>query len=556
MFELIFSLIILILLTFINGTFFSRYILAKDAVYLEVYEIGLIGIIFLTTASYLIHLLLPLNLIVNSLFFFLITIFTINYHLKDLKFLTKQNYIILSISFFVVILMTLKYRPNEDYGYYHLPYLINIISEKVIFGLANLQVNFAWNSSWLNFTSLFNLPFLELKGTQLANSVLFFFVLLMFLNEINKKENYNKISFYFILFLSSYILIKFSRLSEHGFDFPANISLMICFYYFLKIYEENKINLICKNFTFLLVFSTYCLTIKLSTFISPLLVFFAFLYIYKKINLNLIYRPIIFCLVLFILWSSQQFIYSGCFFPFFEFSCIESVPWYVENITNSVSNATGAVNKSFSQYEGSLSKDEYIKNFNWLPTWFERNKIELLEHFLAMIVPLIILILFFFKKKTLNEKKIILNYSLLVPLFLIVLTGILIWLIKSPVIRFGVPYLFLLTFLIIYFVFLRFVKFDISLVIKLILIISITFNLFKNYKRINKINTTNVWPIILDLKYSQKKNGDFIINYPDDKTDNYHKRKYCWSIPFICHMNGGTNLKFRKEYNYLFISKN
>ena len=137
----------------------------------------------------------------------------------------------------------------------------------------------------------------------------------------------------------------------------------------------------------------------------------------------------------------------------------------------------------------------------------------------------------------------------MVPLFLIVLTGILIWLIKSPVIRFGVPYLFLLTFLIIYFVFLRFVKFDISLVIKLILIISITFNLFKNYKRINKINTTNAWPIILDLKYSQKKNGDFIINYPDDKTDNYHKRKYCWSIPFICHMNGGTNLKFRKEYN-------
>ena len=294
MLELIFSLIILISLTFINGIFFSRYILSKHTAHLEIYEIGFIGIIFLTTASYCIHLLLPHNLIVNSIFFCLIIILTINHHFSFLKFLTKKNYIFFFISFFVVLFMTLKYRPNEDYGYYHLPYLINITSEKVIFGLANLQVNFAWNSSWLNFASFFNLPFLELKGTQLANSILFFFVLLMFLIELNNKKNYQKTSFYFILFLSSYIIIKFSRLSEHGFDFPANISLLISFYYFLKIYEESEINLIYKNFYFLLLFSTYCLTIKLSTFVSPLLVLLLLYMFVKKFYLRLIYKPIIF----------------------------------------------------------------------------------------------------------------------------------------------------------------------------------------------------------------------------------------------------------------------
>ena len=337
----------------------------------------------------------------------------------------------------------------------------------------------------------------------------------------------------------------------------AIISLLISFYYFLKIYEESEINLIYKNFYFLLLFSTYCLTIKLSTFVSPLLVLFAFIYVCKKkFYLRLIYKPIIFCLALFILWSCQQFIYSGCFFPFFKFSCIENVPWYVENITNSVSNATGAVNKSFSHYEGLLSRDEYVKNFNWLPTWLERNKIELLEHLFAMIVPLFILIIIFFKKKTNNKEKILLNYSFIFPLIIVVIFGIVIWLIKSPVIRFGVPYLFLLVFFIIYFVFLRLIKSDIFIAINLILILSITFNLFKNYKRINKENVSNVWPVILEVKYSQKKNGNFVINYPDDKTDNYHKRKYCWSIPFICHMNAGANLKFKNKYNYLFISKN
>ena len=87
---------------------------------------------------------------------------------------------IISVSLLVVFLMTLKYKPNEDYGYYHLPYIINLTSEKIIFGLANLQPQFAWNSSWLNFSSLFNLPFIELKGTQLSNSVLYFFTIAFF----------------------------------------------------------------------------------------------------------------------------------------------------------------------------------------------------------------------------------------------------------------------------------------------------------------------------------------------------------------------------------------
>ena len=70
-------------------------------------------------------------------------------------------------SILIVILMTIKYRPNEDYGFYHLPYIINVISEKVIFGLSNIQPQYAWNSSWLNFSAVLNLPYIGIKGTQL-----------------------------------------------------------------------------------------------------------------------------------------------------------------------------------------------------------------------------------------------------------------------------------------------------------------------------------------------------------------------------------------------------
>ena len=43
--------------------------------------------------------------------------------------------------------MFIKYVvANEDFGYYHLPYITNLIEEKIIFGLSNLQLNQGWNS--------------------------------------------------------------------------------------------------------------------------------------------------------------------------------------------------------------------------------------------------------------------------------------------------------------------------------------------------------------------------------------------------------------------------
>ena len=155
--------------------------------------------------------------------------------------------------------MTIGYKPNEDYGYYHLPYIINMISDKIIFGLSNIQVNFAWNSSWLNFSSVLNLPLLDIKGTQLSNSTLYFFVLCLFLKESKQIIFKTNISNLFILTSSLYFIIKFSRISEHGFDFPANIFLVLSFFYFLKIFEEDNVELIKKYFVLVLLFSTYCL---------------------------------------------------------------------------------------------------------------------------------------------------------------------------------------------------------------------------------------------------------------------------------------------------------
>ena len=130
MIEIFSSLIFFIILAISAGLFFLRYVLSVDSNIFRISEIGLIGISFLTFLSFLIHFILPLNTNVNlivAVFLILAGIFkNINFFINNLI----KDFLIFSISLVVVFVMTLNYNPHEDYGYYHLPYMINLISEK------------------------------------------------------------------------------------------------------------------------------------------------------------------------------------------------------------------------------------------------------------------------------------------------------------------------------------------------------------------------------------------------------------------------------------------
>ena len=404
MIEIFSSLIFFIILAISAGLFFLRYVLSVDSNIFRISEIGLIGISFLTFLSFLIHFILPLNTNVNlivAVFLILAGIFkNINFFINNLI----KDFLIFSISLVVVFVMTLNYNPHEDYGYYHLPYMINLISEKIIFGLSNLQPQFGWNSSWLNFSSMFFLPILGLNGLHMSNPILFFFILYLFLEIAFNKKDDHSISRYFLVILSFYIIIKFSRISAHGFDFPANIYLLISFYYFLKLNETSEKLNKEKYFMIILIFSTVALTIKLSTFMAPLLILSSLFIIgFKNLKKKLLIKSFFFCSVFFSFWLIQQFIYSGCFVPMFEFTCIKSTSWYTQEISESIKAATGAVNKSIRDYTGALSQEEYLRNFNWVSTWYSRNKTEFIEHLSAFLIP--ILVILFFNLKYFNFSK-------------------------------------------------------------------------------------------------------------------------------------------------------
>ena len=555
MLEILISFAILSIIIFSSGLIFSKLLFASKNIKINIFENALLGIFFYILLSFFIHFFLPLSQIVNlviSITFILIIFFLIN---KKIFLDLEKNKFIIFFSLILVIIMTLKYKPNEDYGFYHLPYIINIVSEKIIFGLSSLQPQFAWNSTWLNFSSNFYLPILGLKGTQLTNSLLYFFSIGFFLKKIfikNKNSNLNNFLAFSIL---CYVIIKFTRISEHGFDFPANIFLLISFFYFLELFNREK-SFSEKNIAMFFIFSTLSISIKLNTIPIMILVFITFfILLKKKFNFNKIILPLFFSFLFLSFWLTQQFIYTSCLQPFLEFTCYKSSVWFNQNLIDALQSMTGVINKSYWHYSGNLTPEEYAKNFNWVSTWFNRNKIELSEHIFSMIFPIIIIILINFKKLDKREKKF--EYKIkqfnFVYIALFILSGLMLWFFKSPVIRFGSPYIFLSLFFIIYFLLNIYYK-EILIKNGLIYIVCLDFlfNISKNIKRIYEVEEISFWPEILEIKYKQIKIDNYVVNYPDSEIVST-KHNLCWSIPFMCDISKGKNLRLEKKGEYIVI---
>ena len=555
MFQIIIFLIFFIVITYISGSILRSILFKNEGDNISLGEIGFLGFSLLIFISFLTHFFFPLSKLTNFIIFaFLILIFLIT-NKKNL-FSKKYDLRVLFIFYFLTFLLTIYQKPHEDFGYYHLPYIINIISEKIIFGLSNLQSQYAWNSSWLNTSSLFNFYFIDFKGTILLNSVLYFYSLIFFYEKIISKDYKKNLSILFCIFFAYYFLIKFTRLTEYGFDMAANMMIFLSIFYLLEFFEKKENSKIA--FKFLILFCAVSITVKLSAFITFFILLIAMIiFIKNNKSFDFILPTIIFCCFLILFWVLQQIIYSGCAIPFFDFTCLSSLEWYSDDISYSINQATGAFNKSFSSYGGILNKQDYIKNFNWISTWYSRNHIEIFEHLLAISFPMILVILMNIKKNTFDLKaQTKAHYVGLKSLVILFFVGFLIWFLKSPVIRFGIIYIYIFCFLIFYF---SFLKKNYSNIdhrwIKTIFIISIFFTGFKNIDRIyKKFDPNNVWPNTLKVEYSSSNINNFVINYPSSKKK-FHQFNYCWSIPYICHMSAGKKLDIFEKYSYTFILK-
>ena len=108
------------------------------------------GFLIITFIITVFHFFFKIDLIFSSLLFLLGLIL----FLKKKPFSNLQFFKIKNISFLIVIFlfipMFLTQKYHEDFGYYHLPYALGFLEEKIIFGYANIDKSYVYNSIWLN----------------------------------------------------------------------------------------------------------------------------------------------------------------------------------------------------------------------------------------------------------------------------------------------------------------------------------------------------------------------------------------------------------------------
>ena len=506
--------------------------------------LGFVAISFIVT---LIHFFLKINLLISiSVFIFGLMVFFKNRNFNFSILHKKNNFInLFVILFFLPMFISQKY--HEDFGYYHRPYALALLEEKIVFGVANIDSPFVYNSLWLNLKPLFFLDNKNFNFLTVPSFLLFISFILFSINKIlNKKQIQN--SDYFLLVTLFYFILKFTRISEFGVDFPAIIFSVLGIYYFIKFYETNESSEKMSFFYFNFIFSIFSILIKLST--APILFFTIYLFFsnfksFKFFILNFKFLIIYFlCFTFFI----QQFIYTGCFLFPTNFSCL-NVSWF--NIDHlSLSKQLELTNKSYSVAIDIYSPDEYLSNFNWFLFWIKRNLIEIFEHLMTIILPTLIFICFL-KKETKNisffQKKLI--------FFIFVILSLIFWLTFSPVFRFAIHIFITLIFII-------FSNILISRIFskKVFIIFLSVFLIFNFAKNIVRISETE--KIFIGI---QKINNQFLLNKlvsndyvniyrPDVKNNkkNGWQGRLCWDTPFICSYN---NLTIKKKNGYLIINK-
>ncbi len=481
----------------------------------DIYTSIFFGSSLIGFGSVIINFYLPLDIVINSIIFIIILFVGLLLILKR-----KNLYNVLICSFLISLISTLIlsydtiYRP--DANLYHLPFTKIINENKIIFGISNIHFRFGHTSilQYLN-ANFYNFLFKE-NGIIIPAAIIFSSFVLYFYNEVKNNAEKNKIYTFYIFLLLAYILYGYNRYSEFGNDTISHLYLFLISSYLLK--DNYKENIITEDFNKIVLLSFFCFMLKTSlvfVFIIPLYIFiFKF---NKKYIFNL---SNIFILLISLSWIIKNLIISGCIIYPVQFTCFDNLNWISNNSEDLISPFIQSLDneawtKGWPDYKGeSVTRQTYVENFYWLPTWLSNHGFLIFKKILIFTVIILIIILILKKihaKGDLSKTKFNNNINLLLLFSLIC---VFIWFIRFPVFRYGSSYVVVLlvtiaTIAIIKFKYIelnsiKYKKFlNLSIIIFFVLFsLKHTIRIYKNY---NNLSVNNPWP-----QFPKKENTKYI----------------------------------------------
>lgn len=478
-------------------------------------------------------------------------IFIKNFLKLDLK---KFQYLCLTISIFSPLFFAYSDH-SIDANMYHHPYVSYLKSEKIIFGIANIQFRFGHISFLQYVQSTFTNNFLHEISLASINIIFYITFIFYFVFEIFKTR---QISFIFLIkiLIISFILIKFSRYREYGNDL---IPLIVSIYFLIKLLDEN---LNSENsiqlFNLALPFAAFMFLHK----ISYVFVFLIFLPLIKFINFKKIkmegFKPFKIFLILILPWLIKNYIVSSCLSYPIDISCFSNSLFELQGLAepSNVAWLTEIWAKGFIDNPNweKINLTEYSNNFNWLPTWLGGHFIKIIE----IITPLIFIQIIFLFYLLLNKKKLLIfkkkkNFSkYFLNIFFANLFGLFLWFYNAPTFRYGSFYIilfFILSYILALNYFLKFKQSKNLIFFKMILLISLLFFIHKNLSRIHK-SELSFFPETI------KKENDYNIFNENDLNLLMPKNDdVCYFTKLICSHEIPNNLIEKKIGNYYIYTQ-
>ena len=513
---------------------------------------GLAGLFCVTFISYVTHIFFAHNffhnILVHTFGIFLLIVF-----LKKNFYNFRLNKIFFLIILFISSLFISK--NHEDFPYYHLPYIIHIVENKLQFGIGLINYSYRTTSSLFYLNSTFYLPYIKFYLFHSASLIILFFANIFFIDYF---ANLKKESFIRILSSLSFVFINivFTRIGGFGTDRGGQIIAFVIFILLIE-YLNNKKDTSEDIVKILIIFILYIITIKSYFFtyaLFLLLLLITKFQVVKRIFYS--FKIVFFLTTFFLIFLFINFSNSGCLLYPLKYSCFDSFIWSVSSKSaEHYSNWYELWAKAGATPNYRVDQPEkYIQLLNWVPNWFN-NYFSGKGLDVTMTIFLLAIIYFFVLKKKYTSNihnKFYTIYFFLVLLFLV-------WFNKHPDLRYGGYVLYALLFFIPLSNYLsKFQKNNLSKFLSIIAILAVFFFNVKNLLRIKSE--------IIDNRelYSFKNFPFFNIKYPEYKiislNDNSkaylivnNKNDSCWATHSPCL---SEILNRKTIINYHFYYKN
>ena len=272
----------------------------------------LLGYTVVGTIIFTLNFFIPTTSIIVYLVILCILIFSL-LGIKDYQYI-----FILALISLLIYPITLKLNFSYDAGLYHLPYQNFLMSEKIIFGLANIS-RYGFSSIQDYMSSILITKNFIFNKFLIGSYLVIFFA---FLYDLNSRNSILDKLILFSLIISIPFISRYFTLFIFKTDLATLIFLTIFYVFCIKyFFSENKDDK--KNYfqVISLILATIIFS-KSSGVISIFLFLVILYYHFKKFQfLKDIIVKNLFVIIISFFWIIKNLVISGCIFYPIEFTC-------------------------------------------------------------------------------------------------------------------------------------------------------------------------------------------------------------------------------------------